>query len=317
MPQRSKSDNPERLRKKLVELLNNFEQQLKTDDLRFKVLALVPCQRLFRNLGCSLIPKENANSGRDRILAYLKKYPLTVIGGEELAVVSGIGEWPRRVRELRVESGWSILSGETAKDMLAENEFPLGDVDVSKMKVDDYILVSKVQDRDAAHRWTLANQLRKQKDVGVRDKILEYLKLNVGRAVTGDELRYVANDKKEWARRIRELRTEYGWTVTTKQTGRADLPVGTYVLESKRQLPPHDRHIPDDVRVDVLKRDDYRCTRCKWHHGMASPSDPRHLLELHHLQEHARRGPNTAENLITVCNVCHDKIHRGANKRRS
>lgn len=123
-------------------------------------------------------------------------------------------------------------------------------------------------------------------------------------------MRYVANDKKEWGRRVRELRTEFGWTVTTKQTGRPDLPIGVYVLESLRQLPAHDRNIPDDVRVDVLKRDDYKCTKCEWHHGMASPSDPRHHLELHHLEAHVKGGENAAENLITVCNVCHDKIHR-------
>jgi 5-methylcytosine-specific restriction endonuclease McrA len=43
---------------------------------------------------------------------------------------------------------------------------------------------------------------------------------------------------------------------------------------------------------------------------MASPSDPRHHLELHHLEAHVKGGENAAENLITVCNVCHDKIHR-------
>lgn len=152
--------------------------------------------------------------------------------------------------------------------------------------------------------------MRKQKGVGVKSKILKYLTENVGKPVTGEELRYVANNKKEWARRTRELRTEDGWTVTTKQTGRPDLQVGVYVLESLRQLPSHDRDIPDDVRVDVLTRDHHRCTKCKWHHGMATPSDPRHLLELHHLEHHVHGGANTIENLITVCNVCHDKIHR-------
>lgn len=316
MPQRSKSDNPELLRRKLVELLTNFEEQLKSDDLRFKVLSLVPCQRLFRNLGCSLIPKADADSGRERILAYLRKYTLTVIGGEELAIVSGINDWPRRVRELRVEYGWSILSGLTAKEMKAEGEFPIPSLDAVKMRTDDYILISADQDRDAAHRWNVANEIRKQKGVGVRDKILDFLKQNVGRYVTGEELRYVANDKTEWARRVRELRTEQGWTVTTKQTGRDDLPVGVYILESLRQLPPHDREIPDDVRVAVLTRDHHCCVKCGWQHSMANPSDPRHLLELHHVEEHARGGKNTEENLITVCNVCHDKIHREARPKK-
>jgi len=306
---RTKSNKSEEVLQELVELLQNFQQYLKSDELRDKVLALVPCQRLLRDLGCSLIPKEDASSGMGRILAYLRKYPFVSIGGEELGIVSGIGEWARRVRQLRVEFGWSILSGLTAREMAAEGEFPLESVNVSEMKVTDYILISETEDREAAHRWNVANRIRKQTG-GVRDKILAYLKENLGKPVTGEELRYVASDKKEWARRVRELRTENGWTVTTKQTGRPDLAIGVYVLESLRQLPAHDRDIPDDVGVEVLTRDKFCCTKCKWHHGMASPSDPRHLLELHHLEQHVHGGANTADNLITLCNVCHDKIHR-------
>jgi hypothetical protein len=310
MPRRPTGNDPEAIRKQLMELLRGFEKHLQGGDLREKVLALVPCHRLLRDLGCSLIPKQDAASARDRILTYLRKYPFVVIAGEELAVVSGISEWARRVRELRVQFGWPILSGMTAREMADEGEFSLEGVDVSKMKVDDYILVAKEEDRDAAHRWHIANLIRRKTGIGVRDKILEYMKENVGKPVTGEELRYVANDKKEWARRVRELRTEHGWTILTKQTGQPDLPVGVYVLESLRQLPQHDRNIPDDVRVEVLTRDKHRCTKCGWHHAMASPSDPRHHLELHHSKHHVKGGENTTDNLKTVCNVCHDKIHR-------
>ncbi|MFR5760709.1 MAG: HNH endonuclease [Oscillospiraceae bacterium] len=38
--------------------------------------------------------------------------------------------------------------------------------------------------------------------------------------------------------------------------------------------------------------------------------DPRKMLELHHKQQHKDGGENTVENLITLCNVCHDAIHR-------
>jgi hypothetical protein len=309
-PKREKPQkDSEAIRQRLADLLGNFEQHLKQDDLREKVLALIPCQRLLRDLGSSLIPKEHADSGRDRVLAYLRKYPFTAIGGEEIGIVSGIAEWARRLRELRVQFGWSIVTGLTAREMAAEGEFPIEGMDVSKMKVTDYMLISEEEDRDAAHRWNLANSIRRRKG-GVKDKILEYLKENVERPVTGKELRYVAGNKKEWARRIRELRTELGWSVATKQTGRPDLAIGVYVLESLRQLPPHDRDIKDDVRVAVLTRDDFCCVECGWHHGMASPSDPRRNLELHHLVEHSRGGANTLENLKTLCNVCHDSVHR-------
>lgn len=67
------------------------------------------------------------------------------------------------------------------------------------------------------------------------------------------------------------LRTELGLSVATKQTGRPDLAIGVYVLESLRHLPPHDRDIKADVRVAVPNRDDFRCRECGWHRGMASP----------------------------------------------
>ena len=219
-----------------------------------------------------------------------------------------IQEYARRVRELKVQFGWSIVSGLTAKQMAEENEFPLSNIDVTTMGPSDYILLSIVQDRDAAHRWHLANEIRRE-NISVRDKILKFLRINVGQKVTGEELKYLAKDRSEWARRVRELRTEYGWPVVTQNTGRPDLEVGVYLLEADRQSPEHDRHIPDPVKREVLRRDDYKCTVCKWSHDEWNRSDPRHL-ELHHKKHHAKGGDNTETNLITVCTVCHDEIHR-------
>lgn len=307
MARRSMQVNPENIREQLVNLLTNFKEELKSKDLRKKVLALVPAITLLRNLGSSLIPKEDASSARDRILYYLLKYPRTVISGHELLIVSGIGEWARRLRELRVQFGWSIVNGITAKEMAAEEEVTIKNVDVVSMGPDDYILLDEKQDRDAAIRWNKANEIRRKK-LSVQDKILEYFRFNVGKQITGEELRYVANNKSEWARRVRELRTEQGWPITTKTTGRPDLPVGVYVLSSGRQAPTHDRSIPDGVRKTVLKRDDYTCQKCGWNHDKWNPSDPRHL-EAHHTKQHVHGGLNTEDNLATLCNICHDRVH--------
>lgn len=304
MARRRKQTDPEILRDKLVSLLTDFEQELKNDDLRMKVLALVPVNNLLRDLGCSLIPKECAPAARDRILHYFQKYPRVIISGEELMVVAGISEWARRLRELRVQLGWSIISGNTAKEMAKEGDF---EFDVSNMKPDHYLLITEQQDRDSSYRWQVANDIRKKKGA-VQDKILEYLLLNIGEKVTGEELRYVANDKTEWARRVRELRTEEGWQIVTKTTGMPELPVGVYILASDVQAPPHDRKIPDPVRKDVLRRDGYKCQDCGWHPDTWNRSDPRHL-EAHHVVQHVDGGDNTADNLITLCNICHDKIH--------
>jgi hypothetical protein len=298
----------EKIRKQLQELLANFEQELKSDSLRNKVLALVPCFQSLRDLGKSLISSTIARSARDRILHYFMKYPGVIISGDELLVVSGIQEYARRVRELKVQFGWFIASGMTARQMAEESEFPHSTIDVTTMGPSDYILLSSMQDRDAAHRWNLANEIRRE-NIAVRDKILKYLRKNVGQKVTGEELKYLAKDRSEWARRVRELRTEYGWPVVTQNTGRPDLEVGVYLLEADRQSPEHDRLIPDPVKRKVLRRDNYKCTACKWSHEGWNRSDPRHL-ELHHKKPHVEGGENTESNLITVCTVCHDEIHR-------
>lgn len=301
-------NSAESIRIELQTLISNFEEELKKEKLRPKVLFLVQFLGKFRELGVALSDDTTRASARQRILHYFQKYPLTIINGDELSIISGIQEYARRVRELRVQYGWSIVSGLTAKEMYLEGEFLLENTKVEDIKPDDYILISEVQDENAAYRWNVANDIRKSED-SVRNKILSYLKLNVGRPVTGEELRYVANDKTEWARRIRELRTEYGWPVVTKNSGDPSLPIGTYLLESLRQSPEHDRRIPDPVRGRVLRRDKYRCTKCGWDKTLWNRSDPRHL-ELHHVKEHVKGGKNIEENLITLCNVCHDEIHK-------
>ena len=309
------NDDPESLRQSLVELLTNFAAELKKPDLRAKVVALIPAFHKLRDLGSSLMPKTSGPSALERIIAYLKQYPLTVIAGDELMVVSGIGEWARRVRQLRVQFGWWIYSGVTFKQMAeeeAEDAASLMDllrVDPFKIRPDQYVLMRSEQDLEAAHRWNTLNQIRKRK-VSVTDKILEYFRKNVGKQITGEELKYLANDKKEWARRSRELRTEQGWPIATKSSGRPDLPVGVYVLEQDRQTYEHDRAIPDPVRVAVLQRDGFKCVKCGWNRSMLSPDDPRTMLELHHVKHHKDKGENSIENLETLCNVHHDEIHR-------
>jgi len=304
---KARQDDPEAVRQEVAKLIENFEVELRSGELRPKVLALVPIFQGLRDLGKALIPTEYASAARDRILYYFRKYSGTIISSDELLVVSGIQEYARRLRELRVQFGWAILSGVTVKEMCEEESEEVPDM-LKFIKPNEYVLLNAEEDRDAAHRWHVANTIRKQRG-SVRDKILQFLRANVGRGVTNEELRYVAGDKTEWARRVRELRTEFGWPIATKTTGRPDLGVGVYVLQADRQSPEHDRHIPDDIRRAVLRHDGYKCRACGWSHDEWNPSDPRHL-ELHHIKHHVKGGENVKENLETLCTVCHDKVHR-------
>ncbi|MBQ0720682.1 MAG: HNH endonuclease [Gammaproteobacteria bacterium] len=310
MARRSRREKPESLRKKLIQLLEGFEEKLQDDDLRDQVTSLVPANFLLRDLGSSLIKDESATSARERILSYLRKYPAVLLQGSELMVVAGIGDYPRRIRELRVEHGWPILSGQALRAILEDGEV-LNGVNSDDAKTDTYILLADEQDRDSAYRWNIANEIRKR-DTSVKNKVLAYLRENVGQKVTGEELKYLAKDASEWARRVRELRTEDGWPVATRVSGRPELSVGVYILEEDRQAETHDRKIPDPIRVSVLERDKYSCRCCNWSHENRKEGDKlRNLLELHHVEHHAEGGANTEGNLITLCNICHDNVHRG------
>lgn len=311
MARRSQRKSPEELRKELISLLKNFKAKLSGKNLRTQVQGLIPANHLLRDLGSSLITDDDVNSARDRILAYLRTYPTQLIHGDELMVVAGISEYARRIRELRKEHGWPVVSGQALKDMAEDDEnFEVPDDD-EKFGTDSYFLLEDRQDREAAFRWNLANDIRKS-EASVKDKLLRYFRENTGKVVTGEELRYLAKDRSEWARRVRELRTEEGWPIATRVSGMPDLPVGVYVLERNQQAEVHDRKIPDPVRIEVLERDSFSCRNCGWSHENRKEADRlRNLIELHHIEHHVDGGENVVDNLIALCNVCHDDVHRG------
>lgn len=288
----------------------NFSVHLKDADLRRQVQALVPASFLMSDLGVSLSDDKLAVSAKARILSYLRKYWGRVIDGSELMVVAGISEYARRIRELRVEEGWAILSGNTAKELRKLKDIGVADEDIPPdMKPDEYLLLEDKQDRDAAHRWRVANRIRKQ-STAAQDKILAFLRENIGHPVTSEELRYVANNKTEWARRTRELRTDEGWPIVTRLNGDPTLPVGVYVLERDEQLPKHDREIPELVRREVMERDKWTCRwkNCGW--SNAKYANDKRYLEVHHIEHYAKGGTNDPQNLVTLCNLHHDQVHK-------
>jgi len=132
----------------------------------------------------------------------------------------------------------------------------------------------------------------------------------VGQVVTNEELVYVAKAK-EFGRRVRELRTEGGYAIATHFTGRPDLRMGEYVLESADRIAePHDRKIPFEVQREVYDRASNTCELCGWNRKRWSRADPR-ILELHHVEEHVDGGRNVPENLVVLCSKCHDDLHAG------
>jgi hypothetical protein len=122
--------------------------------------SVYPAFHKLRDLGSSLIPKPEASSARDRVIAYLVRYPRRVIDGDELMVVSGIGEWARRVRELRVQFGWWIYSGVTFRDMAEDARAAADEIETASLKTMLGVDPSKIKP-DRAARVNVAGASRR------------------------------------------------------------------------------------------------------------------------------------------------------------
>jgi hypothetical protein len=157
----------------------------------------------------------------------------------------------------------------------------------------------------------LTNEQPKQRSA--RERILEHFKENVGRVVDRKDIQEVAQIS-DWARRIRELRDEFGWDISSFNDD-ASLKPGQYRLESTEPGPVSLRHIAPEQRTRILKRDDYACQfptdngKCGLRHGDPDPNrlGKRVRLELDHLQPISTGGDNSDDNLQILCSY-HNKL---------
>jgi biotin operon repressor len=231
--------------------------------------------------------------GRKKILDYLKARAGTPVAGEELATISDIGEWARRVRELRVQEGW----------------------DITELGGSLYRLESPQRDEERARKWQLLNGLRRRKG-SVESRVRAVLEAFVGEVLTRDEIDYVGR-RKEATRRLRELRDEEGWPIET-HVDDPSLKPGEYRLASSDPndfRDPLQRLYDDDVRERVFERDNYTCQVCGRDRDSALRAGAtRFWLELHHkvavadeLAELPKSERNKIENLVTLCHDDHVK----------
>jgi hypothetical protein len=113
MAKRRRAQTVESLLKDLDAQLEAFSSARAGLSLREKVLQLVDVYRNVKDLGVNTVREHGitATAARERIRLYFLEYVGVMLAGEELAVVSGISDYPRRIRELRVELGYQIASG--------------------------------------------------------------------------------------------------------------------------------------------------------------------------------------------------------------
>lgn len=278
---------PEEVSTSALEVLQGIpkEPPKNPEQLRDRVRRLASLSQETRELALAhvraLLPYRSAS---ERILEYLRMFVGQEISGEELRIVSGISEYARRIREWRVEFGWPI-----------------------KHEARSYTLLRNEPDAAKADLWRTLNEI-KRSDRGARDKMLAVFRaLPIGTPITTAQMRYVTEGKD--MRRVRELRTQFGWRIVTKKTGLPNLKPDEYVLVDPNPVEEHDRNVELETVIEVLRRDGNRCRKCAWHPSERTQGDPRQYIELHHAEWHVEGGKNDARNLVTLCNVHHRKVH--------
>jgi hypothetical protein len=142
---------------------------------------------------------------------------------------------------------------------------------------------------------------------GARAKLRTHFLKNIGRVIDSDELRSVAGNISEWARRIRELRTEEGYLILTNND-RMDLKPGEYLLETNKPQPAFARGISKETRAFVLDRNGFTCQMCGAVAGEPHPYDATRKTRLHigHIIDKSLGGSDEANNLKAICSVCNE-----------
>lgn len=121
-----------------------------------------------------------------------------------------------------------------------------------------------------------------------------------------EELRKVAGIS-EWARRIRELRSEEGYQILT-HNDRHDLKPGQYLLEDAKPKPAFAREISKEARAFVLDRNGFTCQMCGAVAGEPHPYDSSRKTRLHigHILDKSQGGSDEPSNLRALCSVCNE-----------
>lgn len=148
---------------------------------------------------------------------------------------------------------------------------------------------------------------RQRNSLGARALLRTHFLANIGRVMDADELRLVAGNISEWARRVRELRTEEGYPILT-HNDRSELKPGQYLLETGKPQPAFERAISKETRAFVLDRNGFTCQQCGAVAGEPHAYDPTRKTRLHigHVIDKSAGGTDDPSNLRALCSICNE-----------
>ena len=220
------------LRLRLIELLNDLPERLAHGEVGEQVCELVQIHHHLRDLGASIgaaLAPEDAGSGRARIIAYLRAQVGRIVHTDELMIVAAIGDYPRRIRELRADHGWPIISGMAVRDLrLLDPRERASRSAPGSMSPDEYMLLEDRRDEGAPKRWETAGDLRGT-GTAPTPLVRVYFEMFPGARITAEELRYLVGNKSVWTTSTLEL-VAHGFPVAGADLKGAGLPAGIFVL---------------------------------------------------------------------------------------
>jgi HNH endonuclease len=144
-------------------------------------------------------------------------------------------------------------------------------------------------------------------DVSARDRLRKHFLDNIGKVMDSDELRVVSGNISEWARRVRELRSDEGYKILT-HNDLSELKPGQYVLKDAKPEPAMERNISKEARALILDRNGFTCQMCGAVAGEVHPYDATRKTRLHigHIIDKSQGGTDDPSNLRALCSVCNE-----------
>ncbi len=152
----------------------------------------------------------------------------------------------------------------------------------------------------------LMEYLGMAKKKSVKEQLGQFFLEHKGEVVNAQQLQEVASGRTEWARRVRELRSDYGWPIQT-QNDASDLKQGEYRLTGDPPAPgtyDFSPRVSQTQRFRILERNGFTCQACGAGAGeMDSEGRPVRLHVDHH-EAYSHGGSISDSNLRVLCSAC-------------